>query len=566
LVQSQATVPGGRISNSTTSPSATVVGNTLSNYQTKTITIMLKHNTPKWKAKLANPFIRPKLYFLFVITFCFNQSCKKFDSLKEENQTNQISYTEKFFNNNRTKDKREIAIVDYLKRVNEKENFINKTVTQIGFPRWDKTIYTKKNNANSILTTNDSLGTYYIPFVRDSQNYVNAAIIIEVNPSDTSFQFKCDWQYTQMQNSPNSVQDSAENLAVFFMKLDYSVFRNKKFSITDHNLFKKNNKNALFVELDTTTQNSGNNLFDVEGCSLVTISWNDCPYPTDHCSGSNGSCDGCWRCTSSISYTYCTGGGGGGTSGGGPPGNGGPTGPPSGGPNGSGGNGGGWTPAPPYVFIDNPCAYILHLQNDANFRNKVLALKNNSAYNAGFEKGYTVNNVEANDYAYVQGAAGDNTINWSLPYGAKVDGFMHCHYGGLLNNVFSPQDVIYMARAFLQGYARDTANMFFIVTNQSDNPYLIKINNIAKFRTFAKNIAGEDGNDEKKMKKFRDKYDPQFISADRDKNTVAFLNMLQKEVGKGLAMFRANDDVTQWSKLRLTTNDTDFSGDYCPEP
>jgi hypothetical protein len=34
-----------------------------------------------------------------------------------------------------------------------------------------------------------------VPFARDSQNYVNAAMVIKASTTDTSFEYRCDWQY-----------------------------------------------------------------------------------------------------------------------------------------------------------------------------------------------------------------------------------------------------------------------------------------------------------------------------------------------------------------------------------
>lgn len=43
--------------------------------------------------------------------------------------------TDKFFNSHRSNDPTEKALIDYLKRVNEKEEFVETTVKRIGFPR-----------------------------------------------------------------------------------------------------------------------------------------------------------------------------------------------------------------------------------------------------------------------------------------------------------------------------------------------------------------------------------------------------------------------------------------------
>ncbi|MEQ1554730.1 MAG: hypothetical protein ABL929_11155 [Ferruginibacter sp.] len=160
-------------------------------------------------------------YFIFSLIFLISiNSCKKFEASQFSNEPLFINSEDKFFNSHRTNDSKENAIVNYVKKINEKENFVNNAIKQIGFPRWNKMVSTFiKTNPNSFASSEDSSNTYYIPFVRDSQNFVNATLVISTTNTDTLFRFKYDWQYAQMQNSPNSVLDSAENFAIFFMKL-----------------------------------------------------------------------------------------------------------------------------------------------------------------------------------------------------------------------------------------------------------------------------------------------------------------------------------------------------------
>ena len=98
-----------------------------------------------------------------------------------------MSVESKFFNSHRTNTAEENALINFLQRKNNKEHFVAKTVAQIGYPRWDKML--KKSNKKTLVvgdaavmgtggsTTADDV--YYIPFVRDAQNYVNAAMVIK---------------------------------------------------------------------------------------------------------------------------------------------------------------------------------------------------------------------------------------------------------------------------------------------------------------------------------------------------------------------------------------------------
>jgi hypothetical protein len=201
--------------------------------------------------------------------------------------------------------------------------------------------------------------------------------------------------------------------------------------------------------------------------------------------------------------------------------------------------------------------------------NRVKQLSSTAHFNLNYETGFAVNNRQTKEYVFKQGQPNEATITWNIPFGTKVDGFMHCHYGGYrqgLNNIFSADDIIFMARALLNGYVRDTANLFFVVTNSNDYPYLLKVNNVNRFISFAKEIAGNDGNDEKKMKKFRADFNKKIDNSNSEMNTVNFLRLLEQKIGTGLLLFGTNNDITKWSKLRLTgANNDDYAGTFCDE-
>lgn len=79
-----------------------------------------------------------------------------------------------------------------------------------------------------------------------------------------------------------------------------------------------------------------------------------------------------------------------------------------------------------------------------------------------------------------------NEITWNIPANTTVEGLLHSHFHGR-NSIFSPQDVIFMAQIFLQGYAKDSNNLYIGMTGHNNiYPYLLKITNTARFRTFAK--------------------------------------------------------------------------------
>lgn len=288
-------------------------------------------------------------------------SCKKTD-IKTESEVANISLTEqKFFNTHRTTDPTEKALVNFLKKINEKDKFIEQTVSQIGFPRWDKTISSnqEKINQNSINILGDSIQTFYIPFVRDSQNYVNASMVINVSPTDTSFSYRCDWQYEQYVNDSATVNDQGKNVAAFFMALDNVVFGHTQFKINDKRLFKPlsnihaNDTGDYIIKKvflsDSINSLISNNLLAYECTDIVIF------YECSICHGNDPDCPlgGTWY----EYYRFCdwtyypdpdnNGGGTGGTGGG-------------------GGGGGGSTPP---NCDQQPVPFAKGLHNQSNFVN-----------------------------------------------------------------------------------------------------------------------------------------------------------------------------------------------------
>jgi len=202
-----------------------------------------------------------------------------------------------------------------LKEKTTAYNLLKKTVGQIGYPRWDKAMIINKPQASGRGNTDSSNTTYYVPFVRDSQNYVNASMIIKAFSTDTSFFYKCDWEYSTLQNNISSISDSIEHFAVFFMVMDNNVFGHKKFAITDTTLFRNGDYTASFVSFDSSLIfGRNNNLTPIEHCVNVSV------YREVPCTGRSsrtqeaGRNNIVFKCFEHISYNYCwygdTGGGG----------------------------------------------------------------------------------------------------------------------------------------------------------------------------------------------------------------------------------------------------------------
>lgn len=253
-------------------------------------------------------FIRnySNLLKILLLTLLF-QSCKKSDQgfLEEKEFT---SMERKFFFTNRTRDLTESKLVDFFIRQNRSKRFVEQTIKIIGFPKWEKMITIKSKSGISGRGASDSLlTTYLIPFVRDSQNYVNASLIISVYPSDTTFAYRSDWEYQYKTHGSPTVDSTAEAHAVFFMFLDKITFGYSEFYVTDTSLFPEAHAANLGAKkltiLNTSSQSGrGNTAGNGQDCLL----WGNyviCPTPTSPtCSGPSG-CD-YLNCPGGVCWLY----------------------------------------------------------------------------------------------------------------------------------------------------------------------------------------------------------------------------------------------------------------------
>jgi hypothetical protein len=464
-----------------------------------------------------------------------------------------------------------------LRRQNQYTGLVNKMILADGFPRW-KNAWQQKPGTKTDRTIIAGADTIVlIPLVMEGSNRVSSIIEMRLNGSITTRLFRSRGYQSQLNGSAASGALTAERFAILFMQAEQEVFGYRKFTITDPLLFRKEmpccNKPTSFLKLNmgraahALTEQSGGDCYEVE-------IWYDPDGDADpdHNSGNEyftGETYWVGDCSESSGGGVFPGGFGG-LGGGSPVLNGGlPAG--SGGGGGSGGaipcqgsnllvNGQlpcdtlpglppvyGWVPAQE----DDPCdEFILQLQNDANFTAKFSTLNAPGVLSLNYEKGFVIADRVGNHYLEVEGSAGSSIIYFNNLQ-LKIDGFLHSHYNRL-SSMFSPLDLILMAKVFLGGKAKDSSNLFFGVTSSYGMPYLIKITNTAKFRAFAEEIAGDDS----KIKNFSKKYDPKFNFSDPDLNETGFLKMLEKmKSGNGLTLFRGNNDCTKWTKLTIDNFD-----------
>ncbi|TMI71915.1 MAG: hypothetical protein E6H09_11910 [Bacteroidetes bacterium] len=240
------------------------------------------------------------LLFLLAITLI---NCKKADQIVEK--TSATARESKFFTNHTPADPLIKSVLGFVKRENEKHQFVNELIKKIGYPYWDKAIVAPRRAGANSRVDSDSTNTIFIPFVLDSAKTVNTTLIVETSPSDTNFLLIADWQYKSRPYASPSVDSAAENVALLFIMQDRNVFGYDRFTITDSNLFRSlQNSNSAGREI--RVGNSGGRLGSQQRVSLdyeVEVCFNTyvCPWP-DYC-GPHGGCD-YMNCVSSTNPCY----------------------------------------------------------------------------------------------------------------------------------------------------------------------------------------------------------------------------------------------------------------------
>lgn len=517
---------------------------------------------------------RKLLWLLPMLAVVGYTACRKTDSRATEEPSLQVKKS-KFFNEHTSTNPQVQGLMKYVQRENEKYQFVENVVKQIGYPRWDKALIVDKPQTQFIESGDDSVTITHIPFVRDSQNYVNASLVIRTTPDDTSVRYLCDWQYHNRVHGPASVDTTAERHTVFFMILDNRVFGHTEFRVTDPDLFTQaggpgGEKKLGFVNIS----GSRGGFTDVFIYHEVCVDFYVCGDPDGvcangcdylNCAASQGSplycylvssvCDGWWDDTEN---------GGGGGSGSGSGGTGGS--PPSGG----GGCGSCWTPppcgaggtlrpeevtnpcGPGYVPIEpedppveDPCIRVAPLKQDADFKNSFQYLKSKAVPSETREYGFY--GKKSGPYILVYGEENvEDGVNFHIFDTIKV--IMHSHPWGL--PIFSVADFETVAGVF-DAHLIDNVYTFTIGLATDSGSYILTIDNLQKFKTFLddyidESTGSEDFEELYKAHKIKD-------AGSAEQGVINFLEMLTS-VDAGMTLLKANDDFSGYSKLSTSNN------------
>lgn len=297
--------------------------------------------------------IKQLIFAFMILGTILYVSCRKTD-FKIENTASEPNNKSKFFDEYAPTNPSIKSVAGFVKRENEKYGFEKQLIKRIGFPRWDKALVfkTKPVSSEGIGTETVAEEIVYIPFVRDSQNFVNTSLIVKITNTDTAFRFLQDWQYKDygFDSATSTEQWRAKDVFNVFATMDHTVFGHEKWEIKDSRIF---GINTLSNDSTVVVTRSP---IATESLVLICQSYNVCviagpssqnrtQYSTeDDDSHAPGSCSSVTYCTfyslgGGSSGGSSTGGSGSGGTGG--SGSGGGTG--TGGGSGSGDGGTGWS-------------------------------------------------------------------------------------------------------------------------------------------------------------------------------------------------------------------------------
>jgi uncharacterized membrane protein YgcG len=490
------------------------------------------------------------LSFIGILVVLFIKlGCRKIET-KIMDETNIAVVTDKFFATKGVEDPVLLRVISEMKKRNANHSFVPNFVKKYGYPVWNKCTITLPNankNDRSTSENNDTIIT--IPIVQNNIPRVYAAIDAIINDSISLSLFQSN-QYKNYIYGGAGNTYTAEYYAKSFMLLEYAVFGYAKFNIKDDTLYRAYfpnvnfSTNHRFIRTEFKENSNGTN-----GRNTLLISQQPCQL-----AGVYEDPDGEWdngdeiftgqyvwigNCSDYSPSGFTLGGflgtgiypppggsGGGGGSG-----------------SGGGGSGGGWTP----IMNPNCDPFVIGLQNDLGFVNKLKFLNSSQALSNDKELGFLVRNRILHQYDSVAGLPDTKEIDFTSLITFQVDGIMHSHYNSL-NSMFSPQDVLLMINIFISGAATDTSNLFFTVTSGSGYPYLLKVTNPTKFLNYANYIAAR----QRKNKWFTNKYDKKFNFQSTNRNEEEFLKMLKDcNAGNGLTLYRGDGNCNKWTKLEL---------------
>lgn len=159
----------------------------------------------------------------------FIASCKKGEKILppeivEPPPENQGSFNA-FFHRHAPEEPLVQSVRQFVMGENQKYQFVDKLSAAVGFPIWDKALVYKKTNGPTVI---------YIPFARDNELYVDAALGAEITGSNIDVKMFYSWKYKDFDRSEKGWNGS--DIFNVFTRLNNKVFGTTEFKLKDRSL------------------------------------------------------------------------------------------------------------------------------------------------------------------------------------------------------------------------------------------------------------------------------------------------------------------------------------------
>ncbi len=423
---------------------------------------------------------------VLVIMILFVVSCRKADHFTPDKPEQQAGLSEnRFFTAYASSHPAIQAAQHFLQEKDRQYHFTGTFMSRAGMPRWNKALVFSTAPA-TIRTKSDFGGedatVAYIPFVRDSQNFVNATIVVRMTPRDTAYRVLCNWQYSEYGFQPSDTSWSARDIFAIFAILDKSVFGHTKHRINDGRIFDLPQGNRLIA---TESESPQSETFELQ-CTPHTVCITALPFLERTGPVAERVCNTSYTCV-----LVWTGGGE----------NPGPL------PGGGGGSeiGGGGPSIPsnpcelnceePWQPVEDPCATLQTLLDSSNVSGAMAAMQtytNDSSEHGFLYKQDEQGHISLDSADEVHGDPWDHNIDLVITSG--IDGFWHTHFQGG-NSVFTPNDIHGFAQMYHDGMVRDLSLFTLGLITANATQYILKVDDEVQFLTFIENLLDPGGPD-----------------------------------------------------------------------
>jgi hypothetical protein len=217
------------------------------------------------------------IFSLIIVLF----SCKKTDSVQDG-----APPVDRFFSVPSNAPKEIKAVAKALKKQNDQYNYLSSITKRAGYPRWDKAMIANFDKGTIAARGSEEAGgeIVYIPFVKDSDNYVNSLLAVKMDPADTIYRMLYAFSYRAFgYDTSDHTKWNARDVFNIFTSFDHSVFGHTKFWVRDTNLFKPRNDSSHVIVTRINDANSRStaraSVYTLDRCGTVTVCSNPGPAP-----------------------------------------------------------------------------------------------------------------------------------------------------------------------------------------------------------------------------------------------------------------------------------------------